>query len=263
MTMSRTTAAHSMTKMWEMDVRAWRDRSRRQRPPRRRDGHVHGGVAFHATRPAPLSAWRRAASRIGRAQEQPEPQRHEHDHDRAAHELGQRELPAEEEGQDDAELDDEVGGGDLEDHGGGEARTLAEQRPGQGHRRVGARRRGRPEPVATARVAGPSSPRSRSTVLRRTTAWITEARTKPRIRAHRISHVIDPVTSRAWPRACRRPHRLVLGRGHGQQLAQAVLEQGMGERRRPGCRRRRVPPCGRSPAPRCGACAARRTRRRR
>ena len=58
-----------------------------------------------------------------------------------------------------------------------------------------------PSPVATARARGLSSPRRRSTVLRRTTAWTTEARMKPRIRAHRISHVIDPDTSRAWPRA--------------------------------------------------------------
>ncbi len=36
------------------------------------------------------------------------------------------------------ELDDEVGGGDLERHGGGEAGPLDEQRTGQGHRRIGA-----------------------------------------------------------------------------------------------------------------------------
>ena len=54
-----------------------------------------------------------------------------------------------------------------------------------------------PNPVATARARGPSSPRRRAIVDRRTTAWMIEARTKPRIRAQRICHVIDPATSRA------------------------------------------------------------------
>ena len=44
-----------------------------------------------------------------------------------------------------AELDHQVGGGELERHRGGEVGALAEERPGQGHRGVGAGRRGRAE----------------------------------------------------------------------------------------------------------------------
>ena len=55
------------------------------------------------------------------------------------------ELPAEQQRQDDAELDDEVGGGDLERHRRGEVRALAEQRAGQRDGGVGARRRRRAE----------------------------------------------------------------------------------------------------------------------
>src|SRR5665811_2236769 len=48
---------------------------------------------------------------------------------------------------------------------------------------------------------GRSSPRSRTTVARRTTAWTTAERANPRIRAHRISQVIDPASDSACPMA--------------------------------------------------------------
>lgn len=56
-----------------------------------------------------------------------------------------------------------------------------------------------PRPAAGARVRGRSSPRRATTVERRTTACTTADRVKPRISAHRISHVIVPARPRAWP----------------------------------------------------------------
>src|SRR6266545_4681075 len=55
-----------------------------------------------------------------------------------------------------------------------------------------------PRPVAAASALGESSPSSRTTVSRRTTACTTADRKKPRISAQRISHVIDPAIARAW-----------------------------------------------------------------
>jgi hypothetical protein len=49
-----------------------------------------------------------------------------------------------------------------------------------------------PKPAATANVRGRSSPSSATMVDRRTTACTTADNAKPRINAHRISHVIDP-----------------------------------------------------------------------
>ena len=77
------------------------------------------------------------------AQEQAEEHRNEDDHDRPAYELPQSELPAHEQGQDDAELNHQVGGGDLEGHCGGEAGALAEQRAREGHRGIRTRGAGR------------------------------------------------------------------------------------------------------------------------
>jgi hypothetical protein len=50
-------------------------------------------------------------------------------------------------------------------------------------------------------VRGRSSPRRFTIVLRRTTAWTTADRTNPKIRAHKICHVIEPVMVRACPMA--------------------------------------------------------------
>ena len=45
--MSRSTAAHSITKTCETDVNPAGERSRRQKLPSPCDAHVHGGVALH------------------------------------------------------------------------------------------------------------------------------------------------------------------------------------------------------------------------
>ena len=60
-------------------------------------------------------------------------------------ELGGSELPAHQHDQQDAQLDDEVGGGEHEHQGGEEVGALLEQRLGHGGGRVGTRRRRRPE----------------------------------------------------------------------------------------------------------------------
>src|ERR1700730_7287738 len=59
-----------------------------------------------------------------------------------------------------------------------------------------------PRPAATADVRGRSSPSSATIVERRTTACTTADRAKPRIRAHRISQVIDPDRANARSTAC-------------------------------------------------------------
>src|SRR5712671_6435703 len=85
-----------------------------------------------------------------------------------------------------------------------------------------------PRPVASASVFGLSSPSSRATVCRRTTACTTADKVNPRISDQVICHVIEPATARAWPIAS--SARIVALRGgDGEQLAQAVLEQRMRE----------------------------------
>ena len=56
-----------------------------------------------------------------------------------------------------------------------------------------------PNPAATARVRGRSSPINPTIVDLRTTACTTADRAKPRINAHRISQVIDPARANACP----------------------------------------------------------------
>src|SRR6266511_1726312 len=73
-----------------------------------------------------ISAW--PSIRPTTPQEEPKNGRQEHDHQRPADELAQRELPAENEGHDDPELDDQVRRGELECHRGGEVRALADHR---------------------------------------------------------------------------------------------------------------------------------------
>ncbi len=58
-----------------------------------------------------------------------------------------------------------------------------------------------PSPVAIASVRGRSSPSSRTTVARRTSACTTADSANPRISAHRISQVIDPASASARPTA--------------------------------------------------------------
>src|ERR1700731_195521 len=58
-----------------------------------------------------------------------------------------------------------------------------------------------PSPVATASVRGRSSPRRPTIADLRTTACTTADSANPRIKAHRISHVIDPASASARPMA--------------------------------------------------------------
>jgi hypothetical protein len=70
---------------------------------------------------------------------------------------------------------------------------LAEQRSGQRHGGVEHEEEAAPNPAAIASVFGRSSPSRRMMVERRTTACTTADRAKPRISAHKISRVIDPL----------------------------------------------------------------------
>src|SRR5271166_545778 len=85
-----------------------------------------------------------------------------------------------------------------------------------------------PNPAATAKVRGRSSPISVTIVERRTTAWTTADNTKPRISAHRISHVIDPASANACPTAASTlpvtgsPPPYPLGGHHLLAMAQAA-----------------------------------------
>jgi len=89
------------------------------------------------------------------AQDDPKHQGDEHDDDRAADELGEGELPAQQQKHDHPELDDQVGRGDLERHGRGEVRALAKQGPRQRHGSIRARRGRHPKPGGSDDGAGP------------------------------------------------------------------------------------------------------------
>ena len=67
------------------------------------------------------------------------------DHQQAAGELGGQELPAQQDEQHEAELEDEVGRGELEDDRVGEVRAAAEECAPHGHRGIGAAGGSRPE----------------------------------------------------------------------------------------------------------------------
>ena len=99
------------------------------------DAHVHRGVTLHRSCEALLSLGLRRLEQLF-SQEEPEGRGEQDDHQRPTDELGQRELPADGKGEDDAELDDEVCRGDLERHRGREAGPLAEQRTGESDSRV-------------------------------------------------------------------------------------------------------------------------------
>jgi hypothetical protein len=103
-----------------------------------------------------------------------------------------RVMPADEDGQDDPGLDDEIGGGDLEGHGGREVTSLPDDLAGDGHRRVRARRRGalrgRSPPSGS---AGEPSGRRRLISLFETAACTAPDRTKPRMSAQVTSHVME------------------------------------------------------------------------
>src|SRR2546423_14133834 len=64
----------------------------------------------------------------------------QHRHQKAARELGGDELPAEQDQEDEAELEDEVGGRELEDDRVGETRSSAKERSGHRNRSIRAGR---------------------------------------------------------------------------------------------------------------------------
>ena len=90
----------------------------------RLDAHVHGGVPLHRPGQSLVRLLARAASMSSRARTAGTSTATSDDHDRAADELGQGELPAQQQRHDDAQLDDEVGRGDLEGHRRGEVAPL-------------------------------------------------------------------------------------------------------------------------------------------
>jgi hypothetical protein len=98
-------------------------------------------MSLHRSGPAFTGVPQRIGDQVP-AQQDPVQHGDQDDHDRSADELGSGELPAHQQCQQDAQLDDQVRGGDLEDHRGGEAGALAEQRPGQRDGGVGAGRGG-------------------------------------------------------------------------------------------------------------------------
>ena len=143
-TMSRSTAAHSMTNMCETEVKPLGERSRRQNVPCSVHAHVHSGVALHGTGHAFGLRAGIVDSRLRRKMR----------NSTASVTImigpptnsASGELPRQQERQDDAQFDDQVGRGDLEGHRRGEVRTLQEQRARQRHRRVRAGRRGGTQP---------------------------------------------------------------------------------------------------------------------
>src|SRR5215471_19651660 len=82
-----------------------------------RDAHVHGGVAFHGPGPPELGL---PPGLLDQAVTHEQAERHgeQDDHDDSADVLRHRELPGDQQRQDDAQLDYQIGAGYIEDHGG-------------------------------------------------------------------------------------------------------------------------------------------------
>ena len=160
-------------------------------------------AAWPSIEPArPRSACCARLAEQSRPQGQPEQHREDDDHDRTADELGRGELPAHQQREDDAELDDEIRRSDLERHRRGEVGALAKQRAGQRDRGVRARRRRGTQAGGDRQAYADGRRRAAvrsSTAVRRPGRSADSA--KPRIRAQRISQVIDP----AIRRACKMP----------------------------------------------------------
>lgn len=92
-----------------------------------------------------------------------------------------------------------MGGGDLERHRRCEVRALRNSERARATAAYGQDDKAAPSPAGSASVRGRSSPSSRTTVDRRTTACTTAAKTNPRISAQVPSQVIDPAMDNAWP----------------------------------------------------------------
>src|SRR5437667_307848 len=86
-------------------------------------------TAASGTLPTEQTAFRLPAGALhqGRTQRQAEHDRQENDHGQAAGELRSEKLPAEQDEQHQAELEDEVGGGELEDDRVGQSGALSKE----------------------------------------------------------------------------------------------------------------------------------------
>ena len=104
------------------------------------DRHVHARVPFHHAEQPSLGLRARRLDHP-RPKEHTEQDGEDHDHDHAADELGERELPSDENDEKDAELDHEVRRREFERHRRGEVGAFAEQRACERYRGVRARRR--------------------------------------------------------------------------------------------------------------------------
>ena len=145
--------------------------------PRKLCGDVRPGVDATLSRSPPAQPPRRPRGAGGRRRprcacsprlllearrdEQPQRHRHQHDHHDAADVLGQRELPADQDPEDQAQLPDQVGGGELEGERGRRRGPLLEQRLGDRDRRVGARRGRGAEPRGLGDAAAGRCPTAR------------------------------------------------------------------------------------------------------
>ncbi len=100
------------------------------------DGHVH--LAMGLVRRAENSTLGLAPGRVDHplAQGDLEQDPQEHSHEEAAGKLRGHELPTQKDEKDKAQLEDQVGGRELEDDGVHEAGAAAEKRPGHGNRGV-------------------------------------------------------------------------------------------------------------------------------
>src|SRR4029077_2749333 len=103
------------------------------------DGHVHLSVSLHAAS-EPFVGLTAGFVHHPRAQGVLEDHRQDPDHQQPARELRGHELPAQQDEQNDAELEDEVRAGELEEDCVGEGRAPAEQSACYGDGRIGAAR---------------------------------------------------------------------------------------------------------------------------
>ena len=104
------------------------------------DGHIHLGMTFHYTSEAFISLFSCLLNDFG-CEKHSKQHRHDRDHQRSAQELRQRELPAEKDRHNDAQLNDEIGRAEFERHCRGKVCALAEQSTRDCHCGVRARRR--------------------------------------------------------------------------------------------------------------------------
>ena len=94
-------------------------------------------MPFHAAGNAAVRLLLRFADELRPDEQAHEDDQQDHHDDPATPRRGGK-LPAEQDHEDDAELGDEIGRGELEGHGGGEIAALAKDRAGDRHRGVGA-----------------------------------------------------------------------------------------------------------------------------